>query len=226
MPRLPLFPLRTVLFPGARLPLQVFEARYVELLADVSRQEPHERRFGVLAIRRGEEVGVQRRPELESVGTAALLTSATQGVGGPAGAVFMIDSVGDQRLHVEEVITDEKPYLVGEVTWLQDAPAPSDELDRAAAKAREAYAHFALAATGRPLEEGAVPAALTPERLGYALAQVVRLPIQDRQAVLEARGPLERLQLVTRLLRRETHLFAGMRLSPVERHTLAPPSIN
>lgn len=226
MPRLPLFPLGTVLFPGARLPLQVFEARYIELLADLSRQEPRERQFGVLAIRRGDEVGEQRSPELESVGTAALLTSTAQGVGGPAGVVFVVDSVGDRRLYVEEVITDEKPYLVAEVTWLEDAAAAPEELSRAAEKAREAYAAFVVAATGRPLPEHAVPPDLAPDRLAYELAQALRLPIEDRQAVLEGRGPLERLEIVTRLLRRERHLFAGMRLSPVERNTLVPPSSN
>lgn len=226
MPRLPLFPLGTVLFPGARLPLQVFEARYVELLADLSRLAPHERRFGVVAIRRGDEVGDERRPELESVGTAALLTSTAQGAGGPTGVVFVVEAVGDHRFRVEQVDADDKPYLVGEVTWLEDAAAPADELAGAVGQAREAYAAFALAATGRPLPDGAVPADLSPAQLAYELAQAVRLPVQDRQAVLEGRGPAERLAIVSRLLRREATLFGTMRLSPVDRHTLHPPSSN
>lgn len=226
MARLPLFPLGTVLFPGARLPLQVFEPRYIELLSDLSRQPPHERRFGVVAIRRGEEVGTERRPELESVGTAALLTSTAKGVGGPAGVIFAIDSVGEQRMRVEKVIADELPYLVGEVTWLEDAADPADEVAGAVEQARAAYAAFALAATGRPLPEDGVSSGLAPDRLAYELAQAVRLPLQDRQAVLAGRGPVERLAIVSRLLRREATLFGDMRLSPVDRHTLHPPSSN
>lgn len=226
MARLPLFPLGTVLFPGARLPLRVFEPRYLELLIDLSRQEPHDRRFGVVAIRRGEEVGVQTLPELESVGTAALLKSTTQGVGGPAGVMFAIDSVGGPRMRLEEVIGDEKPYLVGEVTWLEDADAPAVDLGQAVIRAREAYAAFVLAATGRPLPDDAGTGDVAPEQLAYELAQGVRLPIQDRQAVLEGSSPVERLDTVTGLLRREAHLFGSMRLTPVDRHTLAPPSSN
>lgn len=226
MARLPLFPLGTVLFPGAQLPLRLFEPRYLELLNDLSRQEPDDRRFGVVAIRRGEEVGVETQPVLESVGTAALLTSAAQGVGGPAGVMFAVDSVGGQRMRVETILSDEKPYLVGEVTWLEDAAGSSDELARAELRAREAYSALVLAATGRPAPVDAVSHDIVPGQLAYELAQAVPLPLEDRQAVLESSGPVQRLDLVSRLLRREAHLFGSMRLTPVERHTLARPSSN
>ncbi|THA26899.1 ATP-dependent protease [Streptomyces sp. RKND-216] len=54
---LPLFPLKSVLFPGLVLPLNIFEARYRALMRDllaVPEDEP--RRFGVVAIRDGREV--------------------------------------------------------------------------------------------------------------------------------------------------------------------------
>jgi Lon protease-like protein len=69
LPQLPLFPLQTVLFPGGRLPLKVFEARYVDLVGRCLRSgEP----FGVVALRQGAEVGA-RAPgqEMEAVGTLA-----------------------------------------------------------------------------------------------------------------------------------------------------------
>ena len=49
---LPLFPLSTVLFPGMRLPLHIFEERYQTLVADLL-AGPEPRRFGVIAIRAG-----------------------------------------------------------------------------------------------------------------------------------------------------------------------------
>ena len=55
---LPLFPLSTVLFPGMRLPLHIFEERYRLLVADLQAQ-PEPRRFGVIAIRKGREVGAE-----------------------------------------------------------------------------------------------------------------------------------------------------------------------
>ena len=53
MARLPLFPLGTVLFPGVRLPLQVFEPRYVALLRDLAEMPPAERAFGVVTSTSG-----------------------------------------------------------------------------------------------------------------------------------------------------------------------------
>ena len=51
---MPLFPLHVVLFPGSAMPLHVFEPRYRALMDRVLSED---RRFGVLAIRRGREVG-------------------------------------------------------------------------------------------------------------------------------------------------------------------------
>jgi Lon protease-like protein len=66
---LPLFPLRTVLFPGAQLSLRVFEARYLDLVSQCLRDgQP----FGLIALRQGTEAGPgAARVSLEPVGTLA-----------------------------------------------------------------------------------------------------------------------------------------------------------
>src|SRR5665213_2195919 len=51
---MPMFPLSSVLFPGAALPLRIFEDRYRHLVADVMTGD---RAFGVVLIARGSEVG-------------------------------------------------------------------------------------------------------------------------------------------------------------------------
>ena len=59
---LPLFPLGTVLVPGMRLSLHVFEPRYRQLVADLlDDQDPGAPEFGVVALRQGWEVGAARR---------------------------------------------------------------------------------------------------------------------------------------------------------------------
>jgi len=58
---LPLFPLSTVLFPGMRLPLHIFEERYRLLIAQL-REQPEPRQFGVVAIRKGREGIIVDRP--------------------------------------------------------------------------------------------------------------------------------------------------------------------
>lgn len=71
---LPLFPLQSVLFPGGLLGLNVFEARYLDLITDCLRNRRH---FGVVALRSGGEV--RRGPEavsFEPAGTLAELISA------------------------------------------------------------------------------------------------------------------------------------------------------
>jgi len=66
---LALFPLQTVLFPDARLGLKVFEARYLDLVAECLRtRQP----FGVVCLRQGSEAGNGRGPvEMEQVGVLA-----------------------------------------------------------------------------------------------------------------------------------------------------------
>lgn len=51
---IPLFPLHTVLFPGAVLPLRIFEPRYTDM---ISRCMKTDSGFGVCLIREGNEVG-------------------------------------------------------------------------------------------------------------------------------------------------------------------------
>lgn len=69
MATLPLFPLGTVLMPGAQLPLQIFEPRYVALLRDLlAGQDERSPLFGVVAIREGYEVGDDGVRALHPVG--------------------------------------------------------------------------------------------------------------------------------------------------------------
>jgi Lon protease-like protein len=68
---LPLFPLQSVLFPGALLSLRVFEARYLDLVGECLR---HQQAFGVVCLRQGAEAGPSRLAvQLEDVGVLAQL---------------------------------------------------------------------------------------------------------------------------------------------------------
>ena len=73
----PLFPLSTVLFPGGTLPLKLFETRYLDMLSWCLREQSS---FGVVAIKRGSEVG--GTPEFHAIGTIAQITSWDQGSDG------------------------------------------------------------------------------------------------------------------------------------------------
>ena len=69
---LPLFPLGAVLYPGMLLPLHIFEERYRQLVQDLL-DGPEPRRFGVIAIRKGRETGIDGVHSLYEIGCAATL---------------------------------------------------------------------------------------------------------------------------------------------------------
>jgi len=90
---LPLFPLNTVLFPGGRLPLRIFEQRYMDMAkACLKDGSP----FGVCLIREGSEVGEAAVPA--EVGTLARITTWDM----PQLGVLQVVAVGAQRFRIKE----------------------------------------------------------------------------------------------------------------------------
>lgn len=75
--QLPLFPLSAVLLPYGRMPLQIFEQRYLDLVRDCMRNQTG---FGVVWIRRGEEVAPQGsgKQQLGETGTVARIVDFDQ----------------------------------------------------------------------------------------------------------------------------------------------------
>ena len=106
---LPLFPLNTVLFPGATLPIHVFEERYKLLISHcLERRQP----FGVVLIRSGNEVGGPAQPF--DIGTTARIVYVQEMAEGRLNVI----SVGDRRLRILRLL-HQQPYLAGEVELLQ-----------------------------------------------------------------------------------------------------------
>lgn len=195
-PSLPLFPLSTVLFPGARLPLQLFEPRYLALAQDLGGRDEDERHFGVLLIRQGHEVGEGSATTLATTGCEARVDAMA--VDHTAGRpVVHLVATGVRRFRLEAV--DEAagtPYLTGSVHWLVDPPDEADAL--AVSDARSALARY-----DRALGRSATDAEAASGQLAYRLAERAVLDAADRQRVLEGSTEAERLQVVTGLLRRE-----------------------
>jgi Lon protease-like protein len=115
VPDLPLFPLGTVLFPGALLPLHIFEPRY-RLLVErcIERKVP----FGVVLIRSGQEVGGGAEPH--RVGTEARVVAVSPL---PDGRSYIVTR-GERRFAIESVVADAEPYLVGHVRYLVEDEGP------------------------------------------------------------------------------------------------------
>lgn len=212
MDTLPLFPLSTVLLPGASLPLHVFEPRYRQLTVDLLNEVVPDRRFGVIGIRQGWEVGEDNVDSMHDVGCSAVLQQARQL---PEGR-YDITSTGEQRFRLLQIDHEAASYLMARVEWLPDTPAAGDsEKRREHLEASARHAHERYHGTGLrgnrydPPDQGTDLA-----ELSYALAEDCVLSPEDRQALLAETDPLERLRLVRTLMLREAEFLRELRAIP------------
>lgn len=92
MAELPLFPLQTVLLPGNKLSLKIFEPRYVDMIAHCMREEC---RFGIVLIQQGEETSVGS--DIYSIGTTASIADWQNRADGLLG----ITALGHERFEIK-----------------------------------------------------------------------------------------------------------------------------
>ena len=169
---IPLFPLSTVLFPGAPLPMQIFEERYRSLVRDLLELEPEQRRFGVVAIQAGSEAGM-KLPQIFPVGCAAQVQRIDQL---PDGRSTLV-SYGAARFRLLEVDSESQPYLTGRVRWLEEPegePGVADALVPAVRVALAAYFDALITLTGGRFEATDFPDETT--ELSYLTAGALNPP--------------------------------------------------
>lgn len=218
---LPLFPLSTVLFPGMRLPLHVFEERYRELVAHLL-QRPEPRQFGVIAIRKGRETGPDGVTALYDVGCAATVRNVEAREDGS----YDLQTVGVRRFRLLR-LDRSRPYFQGEIE-----PLPEDTGDVAAAAAltRTVQAAFrgylnALADRGG----GVISVASLPdepELLSYLVGAAMIIDLPDRQGLLAAPDTVTRLKAERSLLARETAMLRATTSRPAPDFSYQPYSQN
>lgn len=200
--RLPLFPLGLVLFPGLVLPLHVFEQRYRVLVAELLERPEPERRFGVVAIRSGSEVGEDGVRALHDVGCVAQLRRAEPYDDGR----FDVVTTGAERFRLAGLVDAGTPYVMGEVEWLpEQGPEDVAGLDLGVRAAFSDYLAALGRAQGSELDVPELPA--DPLVLSYAVAATVVVDLEERQALLAATDAPARLRAEVSLLRRETRLL-------------------
>ena len=129
LPRLPLFPLPVVLFPGTTLPLHIFEPRYRRMLADCL---DGDRRFGLTPPGNAGEA-----PDPGSVGCIAEVRVNQELPDGRSNIVVL----GGMRFVIERILPDPVPYCVGAVETFDDeaGTAPPDERT---ARLREVFLQY------------------------------------------------------------------------------------
>lgn len=185
-----MFPLGSVLFPYAVLPLHVFEPRYRLMIRRVLEGD---KEFGVVLIERGHEVGGgDVRCEL---GTVARVVQVTEAPDGRYGLV----TVGVRRIEVVEWLPDD-PYPRAEVRALNEPPATAADDD---ARERVVAALTRVTEIARRIDPRVVappPLDRDPVRASYEAAALAPIGSYDAQRVLAAPDATTRLALLETLL--------------------------
>jgi uncharacterized protein len=192
---LPLFPLNTVLFPGCMLDLQIFEARYLDMISRCMKQGSG---FGVVCIVEGEEVG-EAASSFAAIGCEALVRDFQQRPNGLLG----IRVEGGRRFRVRSAQVLPDQLTIAEVDWLEEAaecPLLAEHADLAALLA--ALAEHPLVAS---LGMGGV--AVGQAQLANQLAYLLPLEPGQKLQVLQQDDPgarLTQLQLLLEQLQGES----------------------
>ena len=184
--QVPLFPLRTVLYPGGPLPLRIFESRYLDMISKCLKNDSP---FGVLLIRSGSETGPASTYD---IGTLARITDWYQGSDGLLG----ITAVGEQRFRLLSSSRQADGLNTGQIEILGDVAGPTlpDE-----------YKPLAQILSGVLDDLGRLYESLDrnyddADWVGYRFAEILPITAEQKQSCLEAEDPVLRLELMREVL--------------------------
>ncbi len=210
---LPLFPLGTVLYPGGLLPLRIFEVRYLDMIGKCHKAGAP---FGIVSLTEGSEV---RRPSeagskdakssgdgfaheaFNAVGTLATITAFST----PQPGLMVINCVGAQRFEISNREKLKHGLWIADVTCVandQTVKIPEDLQGTA----------DALGKLIKTLQDRGVPADQMPLLAPYQLddcswvanrwCELLPMPLELKQRLMELDNPLLRLELVSDILER------------------------
>jgi len=200
LPRtLPVFPLTgALLLPGGRLPLNIFEPRYLAMIDDALATD---RLVGMIQPQPGDDgykgAGTDA-PVLYSIGCAGRLTGFAESDDGR----YLITLTGVCRFRVEAEMPTTRGYRRCQVSWADfeaDTQDPPDSIDGFERESFEERLQDYLRICGLRIEEGAIGE--TPdERLITSLAMVCPFEPSEKQALLEAKTLQDRARVMTTLV--------------------------
>jgi len=184
---IPLFPLKSVLFPGGLLALKVFEQRYLDMVAECMRQEAP---FGVCLIAHGQEVGAPATPH--PVGTLAHVAQwDMQALG-----VLQLGVRGDRRFRIVSSASGADGLLRATVEVLPEAdPIGVPAAQRGLVPLLEKIAHD-LGPERMPPPHAWDDAAW----VGYRLCEAMPVQLLAKQKLLELDDPVSRLEILFKYL--------------------------
>lgn len=199
---LPLFPLNTVLFPQARLPLHIFEPRYIEM---IERCVAEDLAFGVVLIREGREVGGPATPH--DTGTIARIVDVARLADGEMNIIV----AGITRFKLLEHFEDHA-YSTARIRLLADENVDLTKSERAAQSAARRFREYAaalrtIAESDEVPEKEELELPKDPTVLSYSIAASLPVSMADKQVLLATPTTVQRLDRETTFLERELQLL-------------------
>ncbi len=205
---LPLFPLGSVLYPGGLLPLRIFEVRYLDMIGKCHKNGAP---FGVVSLTAGSEVRKAEpgKPtgdgfaveEFCATGTLATITEFSA----PQPGLMVIRCVGAQRFK----ISNREKLKHG--LWIADVERIDEDIDVKVPDDLKPCAN-ALGKLIKSLQQRNVPDDQMPLTPPYHLddcgwvanrwCELLPLPLELKQRLMELDNPLVRLELVSDILER------------------------
>ena len=184
---LPIFPLKAVLFPGGVLPLKIFERRYMDMVRTcMRRREP----FAVCLIAAGEEVGTPASPH--AVGCIAHI--ATWDMSQPG--LLDITVRGGERLRILEHQANRHGLIMASAIGIE--PEPQTPVPETLKKLLPLLRAIAVDKGAQRIPE---PHAFDDAVwVGYRYAEVLPMPLEERQKLLEISDPVRRLEIISQFL--------------------------
>jgi len=187
---LPLFPLNTVIFPGGRLPLRIFEQRYLDMVKQAIADNTQ---FGICAIREGTETGTPAVPH--EVGTRVVVTDWDM----PQTGILHIDTLAQERFVIRSTRTEPGGLLIGTVEAVSSeaSVAVPDDLGLAVEILRHIVSEYGDTHFPGPHEfDNAV-------WVGYRLSEVLPLKPAIKQSLLEMNDSVMRVRILTEFLKKQ-----------------------
>ena len=186
----PVFPLQTVLFPGAALPLKIFEVRYVDMAKTCLKDGSL---FGIALIHEGQEVGTPAVPE--AIGCLARIADCDVEELG----VLKVRAEGVERFRIVSSEVTKQGLIMGEVERVDteaevtEAPGLAESVDFL----RKAIAGIGAERFVEPFRFDDV------SWVGFRLAEILPLRIDVKQKLLELTDATMRIAVLHKFLQQQ-----------------------
>ena len=191
---IPLFPLRTVLFSGGRLPLRIFEPRYLDMIGNCMRESGP---FGVVLIRSGRDARLTpdaEQPQIFEVGTEATIIDFNQLDGGMLGVVAQ----GGRKFRVRDTWELKNHLLMGRVQPLPEEPSGVLAIDHQPLLdiLRELIKHPMIEKLNLDIDFD------DARCVSWRLPELLPIQPEIKQSLLQLEHPEERLAELSRMVRK------------------------